>query len=313
MRRKISRRRESNPYSRKQRVSELLNCLNNEELVDLVLSRIAKIVSPVDFLLHGTDGTRDFHSKLCKFRNELFLRFPELQALFCPEPSPSTGFYNQRQVFTEIVHKNKPHSCDWLLEIDNGSFFKDVVMPCVFRKQHSAFMEFSCGIVGSLSIGQKETQDVLRNNWEKKLEGAIGINPILSKDAIFGHLNDTRQELLKQIGLEFNEFGEVVVGHVDIEKYISLFLTQPGTQSVINTPNNCLIVMDYTDGFPWLKWSRHFTGETSVRVKLIEPYNLLSTVLTVALWLGNDDYETTKRCGHAVYQQLKELKQLNTH
>lgn len=66
--------------------------------------------------------------------------------------------------------------------------------------------------------------------------------------------------------------------------------------------------MDYTDGFPWLKWSRHFTGETSVRVKLIEPYNLLSTVLTVALWLGNDDYETTKKCGHAVYKQLKELK-----
>ena len=23
--------------------------------------------------------------------------------------------------------------------------------------------------------------------------------------------------------------------------------------------------MDYTDGFPWLKWSRHLTGETSVR------------------------------------------------
>ena len=64
----------------------------------------------------------------------------------------------------------------------------------------------------------------------------------------------------------------------------------------------------YTGGFPWLKWSRHFTEETSVRVKLIESYNLLSTVLTVALWSGNDDYETTKKCGHAVYKQLKELK-----
>ena len=81
---------ESNPCSRKQRVSKLLNCLNNEELVDLVLPRIAKIVSPVVFLLHGTDGTHDFHSK----------------------PSPSTGFYNQRQVFTEIVQKNKPYSCE---------------------------------------------------------------------------------------------------------------------------------------------------------------------------------------------------------
>ena len=167
---------ESNPYSRKQRVSELLHYLNDEELVDLVLLRIAKIVSPVDFLLHVTDGTLDFHSKVCKFKNELFLHYPKLQALFCPQPSPSAGFYNQRQVFTDIIQKNKPYSCDGLLEMDNGSFFKDVVMPCVFKKQRSAFMEFSCGIVGSLAIGQKETQDVLRNKWGKKLEGAIGIN-----------------------------------------------------------------------------------------------------------------------------------------
>ena len=176
---------EINPFSRRQRVSEVLNSLNDEELVDLVLPRIAKIVSPVDFLLHGSKGTRYFHSKLCKFRNEPFVCYPEVQALCCPEPSPSTGFYNQRQVLTEVVQKNKPYSCNWLLEIDNGSFFKDVVMPCVLRKQHSAFMGFSCGIVGSLVIGQKETQDVPRNKWGKKLEGAIGINPILSKDEIF--------------------------------------------------------------------------------------------------------------------------------
>ena len=79
---------------------------------------------------------------------------------------------------------------------------------------------------------------------------------------------------MKQIGLEFNEFGEVIVGHVDIEKYISLFFIQAATQSVINTP---------TDSFPWPKWSPHYTGGTSVRVKLIEPYNLLSTLLIVAL------------------------------
>ena len=53
-------------------------------------------------------------------------------------------------------------------------------------------MEFSSGIVGSLGIGQKETQDVLTNKWGEKLEVAIGINPILSKADIFGHPNDTR-------------------------------------------------------------------------------------------------------------------------
>ena len=43
-------------------------------------------------------------------------------------------------------------------------------------------------------------------------------------------------------------------------------------------------------------------------MKIIEPYNLLSTVLTVALWLGGDDYDTVKKCAGAVFDQLKELE-----
>ena len=180
-------------------------------------------------------------------------------------------------------------------------------MPLVFKTHYPAFKEFSCGIVGEFGISQKDTQDVLRNKWGKKLEKVLGINPILTKDEIFGKLSDTRQELLEKVGLKFNEFGGVVVGYVDCEKYITLFLSQAGVQSAITAPNDTIIIMDYTDGFPWLKWSRHFTGETSVRVKIIEPYNLLSTVLTVALWLGGDDYDSKKMCG-AVFDHLKELK-----
>ena len=84
------------------------------------------------------------------------------------------------------------------------------------------------------------------------------------------------------------------MGYVDVEKYITLFLSQAGLQSAITAPNDTITIMDYTDGFPWLRWSRHFTGEAIVRVKIIEPYNLLSTALTVALWLGGDDYDTVK-------------------
>ena len=131
-------------------------------------------------------------------------------------------------------------------------------MPKIFRKAYSGFEEFSFGIVGSFGIGQKETQDILRNKWGKKLEMAIGINPILSKDKIFGKLNDQHQELLKKSGLVFNVFEELVVGHVNVEKYITLFISQTGTQSAINMPHNNMIIMDYTDGFPWLKWSRNF-------------------------------------------------------
>ena len=119
--------------------------------------------------------------------------------------------------------------------------------------------------------------------------------------------------MLEKIGLTFIGFGEVVVGYVDIEKYITLFISQSGVQSAITAPNSSIIIMDYTDGFPWLKWSRHFTGDTSVRVKIIEPYNLLSTVLAVALWLGNDDYDTVEKCAGAVYEQLKNSKQSNIH
>ena len=67
---------------------------------------------------------------------------------------------------------------------------------------------------------------------------------------LFGKLNDTCQELLEKVGLKFNEFGEVVVGYVDVEKYITLFLSQAGVQSAITAPNDTIIIMDYTDSFP---------------------------------------------------------------
>ena len=118
----------------------------------------------------------------------------------------------------------------------NGAIFKDFIMLEIFWKEYSWFEVFSCGIVGSFGIGQKETQDILRNKWGKKLEMVIGINPISSKDKIFGKLNDHHQELLKKISLEFNVFEELVVGHVGFTQYITLFLSQTGTQSAINMP-----------------------------------------------------------------------------
>ena len=199
-----------------------------------------------------------------------------------------------------MVLQSKSNCCKWLLEIEDGSLVKD--SPLVFRREQSAFKEFSCG------ISQRETQDILKNKWGKTTEKVIGINPILSKEKFFDNLNDTRQELLEKIGLIFNEFRDVVVGYVDIQSYITLFLSQSRVQSAVTTPNNSLIIMDYTDGFQWMKWSRHFTEEASVRMKIIEPYNLLSTALTVALWLGNDDYDTVQKCAGAVYEQLTQLK-----
>ena len=157
---------------------------------------------------------------------------------------------NPKQKFIDFVLDNKSNCCEWLLEQDNGSLFRGFLRPLVFKTYYPAFKDFSCGVVGEFGINQKDTQDVLRNKWGEKLEKVLGINPILSKDDIFGKLSDTHQESLEKVGLKFNEFGEVVVGCVDVEKYITLFLRQAGLQSAITAPNDTIIIMDYTDSFP---------------------------------------------------------------
>lgn len=77
-------------------------------------------------------------------------------------------------------------------------------MPMVFKRKHSALKTFACGIVGSIGISQRETQDVLRNKWEKTVKQVIAINLILTKGEIFHTLHDTLQELLEKTGLTFN-------------------------------------------------------------------------------------------------------------
>ena len=75
----------------------------------------------------------------------------------------------------------------------------------LFKREHSAFKKFLCGIVGLIDISQRETHDLLRSNWGKTMKQVIGISPILTKGEIFHKLHDTLQELLAKIGLTFNE------------------------------------------------------------------------------------------------------------
>ena len=167
---------EKNPYSRNVRVKELCKLLTDEELQLYALPRITKIVTPVDYLLQETTGTlNDVHQKLVKLKNDLYSRYPEFNSLFCQGSPPETS---PREKLAEIVQSNLPHSCDWIIELGNGTLFKDVIMPKVFQREYHAFEEFSCGMVGAFGIGQKDVQDTLRNKWGKKLETVIGINPI---------------------------------------------------------------------------------------------------------------------------------------
>ena len=154
---------ETNPYTRKLRVKELFQLLTDEELKQFALPRIANIVTPVDFLLQGTSDINRVPQRLVEMKNELCSHYPELNSQFCHGPP-----LDKREL-AEIVQNNLPHSCDWIIEMGNGTIFKDFIMPKFFRREYSVFEEFSCGIVGAFGIGQKEAQDILRNKWGKKI------------------------------------------------------------------------------------------------------------------------------------------------
>ena len=140
--------------------------LTDEELQLYALPRIAKIVTPVDYLLQETTGTlNDVHKKLVKFKNDFKNDF---NSLFCQGSPAETS---PREKLAEIVQSNLPHSCDWIIELGNGTLFKDAIMPKVFQREYHAFEEFSCGMAGAFGIGQKDVQDTLRNKWGKKKTG----------------------------------------------------------------------------------------------------------------------------------------------
>ena len=57
-----------------------------------------------------------------------------------------------------------------------------------------------------------------------------------------------------------------------------------------------------------LQWSKFFTGETAIRVKLVELHNLSSSIVTVCSWLGLDNYSPVSNLGRETPQQLSSLK-----
>jgi len=121
------------------------------------------IVPPEDVFLEGSSCFGDVFKKLVTFREQICVRFPELETFFYPSPS-STSYQDPKQEFIDMVLQNKSNCCEWLLQIDDGSLVKDSLMPLVFRKEQSAFEEFSCGIVGAFGNSGHFEKQVGKNN-----------------------------------------------------------------------------------------------------------------------------------------------------
>jgi hypothetical protein len=97
------------------------------------------------------------------------------------------------------------------------------------------------------------------------------------------------------------------VATISVSKYLEYLLSRPGMQSAITFPKGAMIIYQFTDLAPWLKWSRFSSGITTSRIKVVDPYNLQSLIITCGAYLGQDDYDTLSLCFKGLYDQIQDL------
>ena len=86
------------------------------------------------------------------------------------------------------------------------NFSKTNLCPC-FDKFRDALLKMNTGLVSSFAIGHKQYQDIVRNQLGKKLCEVTGLNPFLPKDTVVQELNEAKELLSREVGLQFYEMG----------------------------------------------------------------------------------------------------------
>lgn len=182
------------------------------------------------------------------------------------------------------------------------------LMSTVKECNYDQFVSFSAGVASNFNISQSAYQNVLRNNFGKHLEEVIGTNIFVPKDDMVSHLNEIKNSLKNVFQLQYFTHHEMCSAYINIKNAIQHLLGKNNMQQALNCPNNAILVYYYCDAFPWMGWSKFFSGETAIRIKIVEPYNMLSTVLTVCAFLGPDDYSHVSNLCHETFRQLSCLK-----
>lgn len=226
-------------------------------------------------------------------------------------PKPTVPELSRNTVNLEEVNFNQKERAklsEFVLCYKNGEFFKDILMPLIFKQHYKEFVQFASGLVSNFNIGQNKYQNIVRNQLGKELQATLGINIMVPKDDMTEELKEQKESLQESLSLKFVEFNGVIAAYTDIKKTVQWLLSKETLESTILAPNEKLIVYHYIDAFPWMHWSKFFSGETAIRIKLVEPHNLLSCIVTVCSWLGPDDYIHVSNLGKETLKQLSELK-----
>lgn len=300
------------PGTRSARAKAFVSKLSDEEVKKHCLPRLVQLSKPLEFLLESAKtwnglSVSNVASRFKELRDGLVHKYPELvTSVFAANTTHTQSPTQSDNEVLEFMEKNKNLTCKLILDGKNEqSLFKEILMPMVYQKHFKSFIDFSCGLVGSLGISQRDMQDILRNKWGRTIAEVLGINIFPPKDDVVKCLRAKKEELADQVGLNFEEKSNgIVVATVNVAKYLEYLLSRPGIQNAITFPKKAMIIYQFTDLAPWLKWSRFSNAITTSRIKVVDPYNLQSLIITCGAYLGQDDYETLSLCFKGLYDQI---------
>ena len=224
---------------------------------------------------------------------------------------------NRRQVlvrrnlfpFIEDINITQPCSIQTVKSISTIEGLK-LQNEKVFKDNVDIFNEISTQILTCFDISRRDYHTILRSMIGKRIENVLGINPFVSKNQLEETLKAKANEHKASKNLQFIEYKETVAAFTDIAKSIQCLLKKKSLANIIQVPNKCIIVFHYLDLFPWLPWSRHFNGETTGRLKILEPTNTYSSASTVISWLGPDKYEFVSALAKNVFDQFNNVQEV---
>ena len=206
----------------------------------------------------------------------------------------------------KLATVNRSQTIDAILKVEDGDFMKECNKK-FYGKNRTVFDKMSTEIVTNFEISRRDYQTILRNTIGKTVQETIGFNPYVSKVKMEEGLQVMTRKLKADLGLAFAEWNEIVVGYTDIKKSLEWLVGRKSLADSIKLSTGKMVIFFYVDLFPWLQWSRFFTGETTVRLKILDHSNSFNSVITVASWLGTDKADYVANLGSHAFNQLKDI------
>ena len=209
-------------------------------------------------------------------------------------------------VIQKLMKDCRSQTVEAIIRADNGNLIKEC-NKAFFDKNKTVFDKMSTEIVTNFEISRRDYQNVLRNTIGKTMQETIGFNPYVPKAMMEKGLHGITKMLKAELGFSCAQWNNVVVGYTNVRKNLEWLLKRKSLNDQVNVSTGKILIFFYVDLFPWLQWSRFFTGETTIRIKILDEKNSFNSVITVASWLGSDKSEYVKHLGCNTFNQLMEL------